>query len=176
MRENRGFSLVEFAIVIAVMSLMAALAVPMVASSMRSLQLNADARNIASALTVARMKATSQMTRYQLVFDVDANQWRMQKFNKTSGNYEDDGAVTTLSSGVAHSGIAFQAQSDSAPTGFVEQSSSFIRFNSRGLPVDGDGGSSAIYLSNGETNYAVTVSLAGKVQLWKNEDGQWMSH
>ena len=176
MKQENGFSLAELMLVVAVLAIMAAVSVPIVASTMRTMQLLADARHVASSLTVAKLKATSQMTRYQLVFDLDDNKWKTQRFNKASGQYEDDGAETTLSNGVSHSGITFQGESESAPTGFTEHSSGFIRFNSRGLPVDGDEGSSAVYLSDGDTHYAVTVSLAGKVQLWKNEEGQWTAH
>lgn len=137
----------------------------------------ADCRSIAAALTYARLSATSQLTHYQLSFDLGGNKWSVQKLNRATGNLDLQGALNTLSSGLASSGIAFRAASASAPAGFPTTSSASITFNSRGIPTNGAGiptTDNVVYISGAGNDYAVTVSLAGKVQLWRNRSGQWL--
>jgi Tfp pilus assembly protein FimT len=173
-----GFSITELVLIIALVALVAGLSVPMLSNSMRALQLAADGRNIATSLTYAKISAMSQMTWHQLAFDVSGNQWSVQKYNKGTSTFDNQGASVQLGTGIANSGIALQSTSESAPTGFPTTSSSFIRFNSRGIPINAAGiptANNVIYLEGSGTQFAVTVSLIGKVQLWKLQGGQWNS-
>ena len=171
-RNNQGFSLVELLIMLGMLGLAAALSVPMLTSSMRDLQMISDARSIATSATYAKLSAASQMTQYRLSFNLANNQWSVAKLDRTSGNFITQGSTSTLGNGVANSGIAFKANASSAPTGFPAASSATITFNSRGIPVEG---ASAIYVSNSNANYAITVSLSGKVQLLRYKNNQWSS-
>jgi hypothetical protein len=142
------------------------------------LALNGDARNIATTLSYAKLSSTSQLTHYQMLFNLGGNRWGIQKFSKGAGSFKPGGAMTNLSSGIARSGICFQAASESAPLGFPATSSAFIRFNSRGTPIDEAGipkPNNIVCLSDGRINYAVTVSLAGRVQLLELKGSQWIS-
>jgi prepilin-type N-terminal cleavage/methylation domain-containing protein len=175
--HEMGFSIIELLCVLLLMSILAASSIPLISTVLRNWQLNGDARSIAMTLTYAKLSSTSQLTHYQMLFDLGSNRWSIQKFNKNVGSFDIEGAATNLSNGIAHSGICFQAASGSAPSGFPTTSSAFIRFNSRGTPIDDAGiptPNNIVYLSDGATNYAVTVSLAGRVQLQKFQAGQWI--
>jgi len=169
---ERGFSLPEMCIILAITAIMAAFSIPMVSSSMRDLQLISDARNIATTLTYAKLSAASQMTRYRLSFNTGNNEWSLSKLNRTSGNYEIQGPTNALRDGVADSGITLKSTSSSAPSGFPTTSSATITFNSRGIPIEG---ASVIYISNRNADYAVAVSLSGKVQFLRYTNSQWTS-
>jgi Tfp pilus assembly protein FimT len=176
--DVRGFSLAELCILLCIAMVLAALAVPTLTTSMRGMQLGADARNIATTLTCAKLSAMSQMTRYRLAFDLTGNQWRLEKFNRSTGTFELQQAANELSSGVANSGIAFKSSSSSGPTGLPTTSSTAITFSARGIPVDSSGvptPNNVVYLSKSDTDYAIGVSLAGKVQIWRRQDSQWVS-
>jgi Tfp pilus assembly protein FimT len=163
-------------VLLAMMAIVAAFSLPKLSSSMRSWQLAADARDIATTLTYAKLSAASQMTHCQLSFNLAHNQWSLQKYNKGTGNYDVQGATNQLSSGQANSGIAFRSSSSAALSGFPTASSASITFNSRGIPIDSTGKpttNNVIYLSDGSDDYAVTVSLSGKVQLWRYRNSQW---
>ena len=178
LQRERGFSLIELIILLSMVAIVAAFSIPMLSSSMRSWQLAADARNIVTTLTYAKLSATSQMTHYQLSFDVASNKWSMLKLNRGTGVYDLQGEVNELSTGIAYSGIAFKSASSSAPSGFPTTSSTSITFNSRGIPIDGAGiptTDNVVYVSGTGDDYAVTVSLAGKVQLWRSLNGQWVA-
>lgn len=174
--RERGFSLIELVVLLALVAIVLGFSIPMLSSSMRSWQLSADARNIATTLSYARLSATSQMTHYQLSLNLSGNEWSLKKYNKSTSVYDLQGSTNALSSGLANSGIAFKASSSSAPSGFSTTSSTSITFNSRGIPIDATGKPTAnnvIYLSDASDDFAMTVSLSGKVQLWRYRDGQW---
>ncbi|MBN1567389.1 MAG: GspH/FimT family pseudopilin [Acidobacteria bacterium] len=168
-KKSRGFSAVELVMVLAMTGIIAAFAIPVLTNSMRGMQLISDARKIATTMSYAKLSATSQMTSYRISFDLDNDQWSLLKRNRTSGNFELQQAVNQLSDGVANSQIAFKTASGSAPAGFSTNSSTDITFNARGIP----NGIGIIYLSNEDADFAVSVSLAGKVQLWRYQDNQW---
>jgi Tfp pilus assembly protein FimT len=175
-KRDRGFSLIELTILLSMMAIVAVFSLPKLSSSMRSWQLAADARNIATTLTYAKIGASSQMTHYQLSFNLESNQWSLKKYNRSTSVYDLQGATNALSSGQADSGIAFRSSPSAALSGFPTTSSASITFNSRGIPIDATGKPTAnnvIYLSDASDDYAVTVSLSGKVQLWRYRNSQW---
>ncbi len=175
---DQGFSLAELVVIVSVIVVLAGISVPMVSNTLRELQLASDARQIASSLSYAKMAATSKMTRYQVTFNVGGNHWHLQRFNRAAGVFEAEGTSTRLSQGISNSGITIQYSSGSAPTGFPTESASFIRFNSRGVPVNLSGNptsNQAVYLSGGGTHFAITVSMLGKVQLWKHQNSNWVA-
>jgi len=161
--------MIELTVVLGLMAAMAAFSVPMLNNSMRGMQLVSDARSIATTMTYAKMSATSHMTRYQMSFNLGNNTWSLLKRNRSTGTYELQQVVNGLSNGISHSGIAFKTSSSTAPSGFPTASSSTITFNSRGIP----NGIAIVYLSNADMDYAVSVSLAGKVQVWRFQNSQW---
>ena len=171
-----GFSLVEILIVFAMAAILSAFAVPTLSNAMRDMQLLAETRNISSTLNNARLKASSLMNRYRVSFDLDNNQWRLEKFNDSTNNFDLQQDVNELSRGVAGSGITFKAKSDTHPGSFPSASSSAVTFNALGIPIDGSNiptSNNIIYISKSDTDYAVTVTLTGKVQAWKKDNGQW---
>jgi prepilin-type N-terminal cleavage/methylation domain-containing protein len=171
-RNDKGFSLIELSLVLAMMAILAAFSIPMLSSSMHSMQLISDARSIATTMTYAKLSAKSQMTHCRLSFNLTHNEWSLQRLNKSTGNFQILQDTNGLSSGVANSGIAFKSTSSTAPSGFPTASSTNITFNSRGIPIEGTG---IVYLANRNENYAVSASLSGKVQVWRHRNNQWVS-
>ncbi len=175
LKENHcGFTLVELSIALIVMAITAAMVIPQLTSALRSMQLASDARSIATAMTYAKMSAASQTTRCRLSFDMGANEWKLEKRNPSTDNYELQQAVHQLSKGISSSGIAFKSSSSTAPTSdFPTNSSTVITFSSRGTLVEPSTGFGIVYLTNNSEDYAVSVSLSGKVQVWRYRDSQW---
>lgn len=175
-RGDPGFSLVETLIVLAMAAILSAFAIPILSSAMRDMQLIADARNISSTLNHARLKASSLMNRYRISFDLDNNQWSLEKFNEATNNYDLQQDVNELSRGLVGSGIAFKSKSETHPASFPSGSSNTITFNALGIPINGSNiptSDNIIYISKSDLDYAVTVTMTGKVQIWKKGDSQW---
>jgi Tfp pilus assembly protein FimT len=178
MRElQRGYTLIEAVLVLMLGVATTLFAMPTFSGAMRSWQLISDTRSISTTLAYSKLKAISQATRYQIVFDIPGNGWTAQRFNRSTGSYENDGSPAFLSSGLARSGIGFQASPGITLPGFPVTSSAIIRFNSRGFPIDISGaptGSNVLYLTNGKINNAISVSLTGRVELWRYAGSQWI--
>ena len=168
-----GFSAVEIMLTLAIMAILSAFAIPSLSEAMRDMQLLSDARNVSSALTYARQKAKSMMTPYRLEFDLENNRWSLQRYDGSAWEVEQD--VNQLSNGLAGSGTAFKETSESSPIASLTDSSTHITFNSRGIPVDGTTPSSdnIVFISKSDTDYAITVTLPGKVQIWRKNGEEW---
>jgi prepilin-type N-terminal cleavage/methylation domain-containing protein len=171
-----GFSLVEVLIALATFATLSAIAVPMISSSMRNMQLSADAQNISTKLSAARLSSKSSMTPHRISFDLDRNEWSLERLNPNTGLFELQQDVNQISNGLAGSGITFKQKSDSHPGIFPSETSGTITFNTRGIPVDNGNtptSNNIVYISNTDNDYAITVTLTGKVQVWKNDEGLW---
>jgi Tfp pilus assembly protein FimT len=168
--------MVELSMLLAVTAILTAVSIPMLSSTMHSMQLASDARSIGSTMSYAKLSATSQLTQYRLTFSLSEKEWRLDKRNRDSGDFELLQDVHGLSGGGSESCISFKSSSGTAPTGFPTVSSATITFDSRGIPREG---ASIIYLTNGDEDCAVSASLSGKIQVWKsvnrNGTNQWVA-
>ena len=73
--EANGFTLLELVLVLLLMSLIAGLTLPFVASTLDRITLQSEVRQIASALQFARSEAISKKTLYAFNIDIDENQY-----------------------------------------------------------------------------------------------------
>jgi prepilin-type N-terminal cleavage/methylation domain-containing protein len=73
--EANGFTLLELVLVLLLMSLIAGLTLPFVASTLDRITLQSEVRQISSALQFARSEAISKKTLYTFSIDIDENQY-----------------------------------------------------------------------------------------------------
>ena len=73
--EANGFTLLELVLVLLLMSLIAGLTLPFVASTLDRITLQSEVRQIASALQFARSEAISKKTLYTFNIDIDKSQY-----------------------------------------------------------------------------------------------------
>ena len=187
--NESGFSTFELLVVVAVMGIIVAMALPQAFNSLNNYRVHSDASEIAGYLNVERMRAASQNAPYAL--DVNGGTYVIEQLTPltynplatpTSTTYTSqnpavydfgtqylapgDTITNCLPLGVSVYPIPVTANPGTCGTPFQ------IYFNTRGLPVDSSGnalasGGMAIYLTN--TNGmvdAVTVSSGGAVQVW----------
>ena len=172
-QDHRGFSLIELSLLVGLVALVSAFSIPMLSSAMDDMQMIGDARNIATALTYAKISSTAQMIHYRVSFDLGGSQWNVEReTSQNAGEFETEQAINSLCNGDANSDIAFKSNSGSAPAGFPAASVNAITFNSRGMPI---GGAQIIYLTKPDADFAVSVSLTGRIQVWRNRDNQWIT-
>jgi len=173
-----GFSRVELLVVVAVMLVLSAIAIPQVWGLVETYRVGADARSIAVQLTLARVDAGAQNTDARINFNsctAGSTNYQLEIYSQSSSAWQQQGGQTILSKGVS-----FGYGSISTPVGSqssISNSPCYIKFNSRGLPVDSSGNPTAnytIYIINQQNLcFAVTVLLSGRIQVFEYTGSAW---
>lgn len=171
--------MVEVLTVLTILLVISAIAIPTTASMVRDYRAMGDIRGIAAQATLARMRAAANFTTARVSFDLAANTYQIEIWDKTAngglGAYRVEGAVQSLSTG-----IRFGYGTLTDPVGgqavVAQPSPPQITFNSRGYLVDGGGapiGTAAIYLDDTRKVWAVSASLAGRISAWVHSGSTW---
>jgi type II secretory pathway pseudopilin PulG len=199
-QKEQGVALVELVIVVAIALIIAAMAVPTFLSTRRNYRVTGDARDIASEILLAKMRAASDFTQARARFNTAANNgyaantFQLEIWDKTNSVWAVDAPSGTLS---LSQGITFGygTQSNPPPTtqatigqapgctpgsgtnpggGTAIANTACVVFNSRSMPIDTTGAptsNDAIYLTDGSGVYATTISATGLPQAWRIDVG-----
>src|SRR3990167_7595899 len=77
MRQSAGFTLIEILLVVAVVSVMAAMTVPTVAGAMDRYYILSAGQQVASTIRAARFQAVSRNQSLEVVLDLDAGEYQV---------------------------------------------------------------------------------------------------
>lgn len=176
--STRGFTRVELMVVASVMLVLAAIAIPRVSGVVQTYRVGADARSIATQLTLARVSAGSQNTDARINFNsctAGSTNYQLEIYNQSSSTWQQLAGQTTLSTGVSYGygSISTPVGSQSS----ITNSPCYVIFNSRGLPVDSSGNPTANYtiyiINNQNLCFAITVLLSGRIQVFEYTGTAW---
>jgi len=94
-RRQKGFSVVELMIVVAISLIVAAFAIPGYRSIVRNLRINGDMRDVHGAIAEAKMRAAAGFTHGRFYADLNANTFHLEVWNKAgkggAGCWQTDG-------------------------------------------------------------------------------------
>lgn len=180
-RSDRGYSLIEILVAMAVLGILAAMAVPMVSAATSGTKLRAEADNLSSLVGLAKMRASARFARARVYVDRSARTYVIQVWNSTTKAWDNDNAVATLPFGVSFGfgKIATPPLNTQPEIGFARlcqdkdgadvADTSCIMFNSRGIPIDPNGspiGANAYYLTDGTGVRGITVTMTPLIRNW----------
>ena len=175
-RGERGFTLIEVTVALGMSLVLFSFTILPLRQMIADYRLAADARAIASQLSLAKMHAAAGFTQAELAVNLASNTMQIEVYDKTSGAFAAQGGAYSLSEG-----DAFSVGGVTSPAG--EQTTlgqtTAITFNSRGVPIDTTGtptSNDALYLTdNNGSCWAVTVSAAGQIGVWQYSGGSWIA-
>jgi Tfp pilus assembly protein FimT len=181
---EQGFSIIDTLMVVAIISILAAAALPVTGSAVSGQRFVNDAQALTNMVALAKMRASAAFTRARVRADVGAGTFVLERWDKTASVWVPEGTATPLSRGVTfgfgtigtappntQTTIGFSAACRVGITTATASiaNTSCIVFNSRGLPVDGDGmpfGGHAFYLNDGMAVAATTVTATPRIRRW----------
>jgi prepilin-type N-terminal cleavage/methylation domain-containing protein len=189
LNSPRGYTLVETLIVAGLISVVAAIAAPMMGNALAYLRLSGDARNTSNAIALSKMRAASVFGRVRLYIDVSGGSFHLEAFDHTSticcwNSDAGGGGSTYLSQGVTfnfgvvsvpppNNQVAIgQPPLCKSNTGQDIANTACVIFNLRGIPVDASGAPgvvTAVYLTDGTAVYSLALSATGMVRTWKTK-------
>jgi len=173
-----GFGAIELVIVLTILAVVGAFGIIQVKKALQSYRALSNARNIASQLSLAKMRAANGFTQSRLNCDLTAQSCQLEvctsKGATTCNTFTAEGGPILLAQGTT---FGFGSITTAAGTQTTIQNTAQIIFNSRGIPVDSTGaatGNYGLYVTTqvGD-NYAVTVYPSGRVSAWRYSSGAW---
>jgi Tfp pilus assembly protein FimT len=194
-RSEEGFSLIDTLVVVAIVGLIAAIAVPQTTSMRNGYKIKGNAQAINNLVGLAKMRAAAQFSRARVYADLNARTFRLQVWSKTTNQWMNDGAETPLAEGVTF-GFTGVTQPPPNTQGAIGQSplctsnaganianTACITFNSRGMPVTNAlppagavTGNSGLYVTDGSAVYGTTVTMTPLIKSWWSpaRDNAWV--
>jgi prepilin-type N-terminal cleavage/methylation domain-containing protein len=185
LRSSRGYSLIEILLVVGLIGVVSAIAVPMTANSLKYFRLSGDARSVSNAVALAKMRAASIYSRTRVYVDLTTKGFRVEYWDTATSTWIADIGSIYLSQGVIYGygvvgsappntqTVLGQAPKCKTNAGVDIANTACVMFNSRGLPIDSTGSLPpevyALYMTDGTAVFAVTVSSTGMVRNWRTQ-------
>ena len=149
MRQASGFTLIEILLVMAVISIMAAMTVPMIAGAMERYYVISAGQQVASTIRLARFQAVARNSNVQITFDEAAGTYQTEVWDSVDMAWDALGEVQILPRDITFVG---------APAD--------IAIEPTGRTADTAGCPCTITVSNeNDDTRTITVSRSGRVQL-----------
>jgi len=167
MMRKDGFTLIEAIVIILVLGILAAVAIPAFSHFGPDMRLKGAVRDLKSNMELSRLRAIRQNANVVLAFDTGNNSYTVFVDNGAGGGVANDwtqnGSEVVLKTVSLPSDVTMYEVSFSFGT-------SQCGFNSRGLPASQRIGH--VYMRNSKNNYrGISTSMVGHVRIQESTDG-----
>lgn len=194
--RDRGFSLIEMVVVVAIALILGAVAAPVLMNTVNTIKIRYAAVDFSGLLQKARMEAVRKNSFYPVLPTTSLGSGDNAYFadiNPRDGNYQAGEPLIALGRVTVHAGTGSGAPQESAFTGsfsFTQNSTSTkATFNARGLPctytspsqttcLEAPGYGFFYFLSGPQSTWAaIAITPSGRVQVWAYDNsgnGSWV--
>jgi Tfp pilus assembly protein PilE len=179
--SESGFTVMETVIVVCLVGIVSAIAVPMFGNVLAGFRLSGDARSVANAIALAKMRAASNFSRARLYVDLTSDTHHVESWDKGTSTWIAESSDEALKTGVSFGydiigaappntqGTIAQAPACLDDAGVAIANTACVMFNSRGVPIDASLAPTAldaVYLTDGSAVYGITVAATGMLRTW----------
>jgi prepilin-type N-terminal cleavage/methylation domain-containing protein len=178
LKGEKGFTLIELIIVVAIGAILGATAVPDFLGLSDRARLKSAARDVASAMQQARISAIRNATAWAIDFDVASGQYRILSSDGGDGTWGDGNEPVYKTIALpGDATVAFGTDYADRPgepnpgaTDGVSFTDNRVVFGTDGTSITG-----TVYLKNDDgDSFAVGASsIAGSIKLWRNYGSGW---
>lgn len=167
-RNSKGFTMVEIMVVIGILAIILAIAVPNFAAMQRKTRIRAGAQEIAQDFRFTRERALAIGSHYNIITTADRKSYKIIDPNGDTTTYK-LGSTTggDLKFGSTVMGAGVPEGSGAIPgNGWDFPLTGTLTFEPRGRASNG-----AAYITDGKETFAVGVNPLGKIRIYKYRGG-----
>jgi type IV fimbrial biogenesis protein FimT len=177
MHSNGGFTLVETVIGLSISLILLSIAVPNFLGLSPKARLKSAARDVVSAMQVARINAIRNSATWAIYFDTANSEFRVLSDDGGDGTWNDGNETVFRTVDIPETAaIDFGSDYGSRPSEPNPGAMDGVSFDNNRIVYNADGTSitGTVYLKNDEGTYAVgSSSAAGSIKMWRNFGAGW---
>lgn len=156
-RDRRGWTALELVVAVGILGLLLTFAAVAQSALLPHYRLTTATRQVVADLRLVRAKAIAQDQRLKVIFAAGSNEYRVERRDPASGNWEPYALYRRGSSG--------GAGSKSLPSGVVSDSAIEVTFQARGTVVVSGGAPPLVLSAPGPRTRSVSISMTGLISV-----------
>jgi type IV fimbrial biogenesis protein FimT len=171
-KDQCGFSLLELIVILSIIAILAALAVPNMSTWAANYRLNSAARDLVANLQHAKLEAVKRHTQCTITFNQPVASYDYVVYVDTDSDLEYNAEQILMQIRLSdYKGVEFNTAKGGGDGLTFPANDNFrpsVAFNTRGLPMNNAGGfgSGSIYLKNSHNREKeIQISAAGSIKI-----------